>query len=95
MPSNKSTAEKVLEKRELACKKRKYYLIVLCLSFRWLISFGTSCSLQHVSYSQGCQRHMNANGANEPVQSFFHSETDDGSEGNGSHGGSTGYVQSV
>jgi hypothetical protein len=55
MPSNKSAAEKVREERELARKDRKYYLIVSYLSFRWLISFSSSCSLQHVSSSQGCQ----------------------------------------
>ncbi|SPJ75554.1 uncharacterized protein FTOL_05285 [Fusarium torulosum] len=78
MPSNKSAAEKVREKRELARK-----------------------NLPPVRYNMSLLRKAvnansktNANGANEPAQPFFDSETYEGSEGNGSRGGSTGYVQS-
>ncbi|KAM0239037.1 hypothetical protein ACHAP5_008409 [Fusarium lateritium] len=73
MPSNKSTAEKVREDRELARK-----------------------NLPPVRYDMSLLRKaVNANGADDSVQSFFDSETDDGSEGDGSRGGSTGCVKSV
>ncbi|KAM0193018.1 hypothetical protein ACHAPI_007967 [Fusarium lateritium] len=79
MPSNKSTAEKVREERELARKNLPP------------VRYDMSLLRKAVN----ADRKTNANGANEPVQSFFDSETDEGSEGNGSHGGSAGYVKSV
>ncbi|KIL86513.1 hypothetical protein FAVG1_10343 [Fusarium avenaceum] len=65
MPSNKSTAEKVREERELARKSLppvRYDMSLL----RKAINSQTKTS---------------ANGAKEPVQSFFDSETDDGGGG--------------
>ncbi|KAM0220598.1 hypothetical protein ACHAPA_003981 [Fusarium lateritium] len=79
MPSNKSTAEKVREERELVRKNLP--------PVRYDMSL--------VRKAVNANSKANADEANEPVQSFFDSETDDESEGNGSHGGSAGYVKSV
>ncbi|KAI6756857.1 hypothetical protein HG530_011455 [Fusarium avenaceum] len=65
MPFSKSTAEKVHEERELARKNLPPVRYDMSLLRKALNS----------------QAKTNANGAREPVQSFFDSETDDGGDG--------------